>query len=151
MNLTHPCTTHRETGAILTYLVEEYDPEHRISAATEEDKYKQLQWLFFQTSGQGPYFGQYSWFKMFHHEKIPSAVERYKNEIERVFGVLDGVLSKQEWLVAGKPTVADFAFVQYAPPRSFAVRKTTLMCGLGTTSLGLFLSRTTIIGRGSLR
>lgn len=88
---------------------------------------------------------------MFHHEKIPSAVERYKNEIERVFGVLDSVLSKQEWLVAGKPTVADFAFVQYAFPCSFTVRTTALMCGVGTTLLGLFLSRTMTIGRGSLR
>lgn len=40
-------------------------------------------------------------------------MERYKKEIERVYGVLDGVLSKQEWLVAGKPTVADLAFLQY--------------------------------------
>ena len=45
-------------------------------------------------------------------------MERYKKEIERVFGVLDGVLAKQEWLVAGKPTVADLAFLQYVSFRS---------------------------------
>lgn len=32
-----------------------------------------------------------------------------------MFGVLEGVLSKQEWLVAGKPTVADLSFIQYVP------------------------------------
>ena len=97
----------------MTYLVDKYDTEHKISAATEEDKYRQLQWLFFQASGQGPYFGQAAWFSFFHPEKIPSAQERYRNEIVRVFGVLDGVLSKQEWLVGGKLSVTDLSFVPY--------------------------------------
>ena len=101
----------RESDAILTYLVEKYDPEHKISAATAEDKITQLQWLFFQSSGQGPYFGQAAWFTFYHPEKIPSAVDRYKNEIKRVLGVLDGVLAKQEWLVAGKATIADISFI----------------------------------------
>ena len=47
----------------------------------------------------------------YHPEKIPSAVDRYKNEIKRVLGVLDGVLAKQEWLVAGKATIADISFI----------------------------------------
>ncbi|KAF7797157.1 hypothetical protein EIP86_008349 [Pleurotus ostreatoroseus] len=102
-----------ESDAILTYLVDKYDTEHKISAATEEDKYRQLQWLFFQASGQGPYFGQAAWFSFFHPEKIPSAQERYRNEIVRVFGVLDGVLSKQEWLVGGKLSVTDLSFVPW--------------------------------------
>lgn len=50
---------------------------------------------------------------MYHHEKVPSAVERYQKETVRVLGVLNGVLEKQEWLVGGKPTVADFAFVSW--------------------------------------
>lgn len=102
-----------ESCAIIAYLVDKYDTEHKISAVTEADRAKQLQWLFFQASGQGPYFGQYGWFLRYHPEKVPSAEERYKKEIERVYGVLDGVLSKQEWLVAGKPTVADLAFLQW--------------------------------------
>lgn len=45
--------------AILQYLVSEYDKEHRISVAPDdkEGKYRTEQWLFFQASGQGPYFG----------------------------------------------------------------------------------------------
>lgn len=103
----------RESDAIIQYLVDKYDPEHKISASTEADKYKQLQWLFFQASGQGPYFGQLAWFTFFHPEKIPSAQERYKNEILRVLGVLESVLSQQEWLNAGKVTVADLSFIQF--------------------------------------
>ena len=55
----------------------------------------------------------WKWRRKDHPEKIPSARERYKNEILRVLGVLEDVLSKQEWLVAGKLTVADISFVPY--------------------------------------
>ena len=103
----------RESDAIIVYLVDKYDTGHKVSASTDGDKYKQLQWLFFQSSGQGPYFGQAAWFTFFHPEKIPSAQERYKNEIVRVLGVLEDVLSKQEWLVGGKATVSDLSFIPY--------------------------------------
>ena len=106
----------RESDAILTYLVDKYDPAHKVSAASEGDKYHQLQWLFFQASGQGPYFGQAAWFSYFHEEKIPSAIERYKKEIQRVWSVLESVLKEKEWLVAGKCTVADLSFITYVPP-----------------------------------
>ena len=79
----------------------------------EQDTFHQLQWLFFQASGQGPYFGQASWFHTYHPERVPSAQERYRNEVKRITSVLDSVLSKQEWLVGGKPTIADLSFIPY--------------------------------------
>ncbi|EIN11266.1 thioredoxin-like protein [Punctularia strigosozonata HHB-11173 SS5] len=88
-----------ESNAILLYLVDTYDKEHEISV-TGLDRFTLNQWLFFQASGQG-----------FHSEKIPSAVERYQKEILRVLGVLESVLSKREWLVGGKMTIADISFV----------------------------------------
>ena len=62
-----------------------------------------------------PYFGQAMWFLNTHPEKIPSAIERYKNETLRVFGVLDGVLAKSPsgWLVGGKCTAADISFIPW--------------------------------------
>jgi glutathione S-transferase len=53
-------------------------------------------------SGQGPYFGQGAWFTKFHPEKLPSAQERYLNEIKRVVGVLDKHLQGREYLVGDK-------------------------------------------------
>ncbi|EKM53806.1 uncharacterized protein PHACADRAFT_260340 [Phanerochaete carnosa HHB-10118-sp] len=102
-----------ESDAILLYLVERYDPEHKVSVADAGEKFHQLQWLFFQASGQGPYFGQAAWFIRYHSEQLPSAQERYKNEIKRVLGVLESVLSKQEWLVGGKATIADLSFIPW--------------------------------------
>lgn len=68
-------------------------------------------------SGQGPYFGQSGWFRHLHPEKIPSAVERYDNEIRRVLSVLEGVLAAKaadaQWLVGDKMTFADLAFLPW--------------------------------------
>ena len=113
----------------MEYLVDKYDKDHKISS-TGPDKYIELQWLAFQVSGQGyvslcgagntrltqrcsPYFGQSAWFQHFHPEKVSSAVERYNNEIKRVFGVLDSVLSKQKYLVGDKMTIADLSFIPW--------------------------------------
>ncbi|KAK9244295.1 glutathione S-transferase, partial [Lipomyces tetrasporus] len=74
---------------------------------------------FFQTSGQGPYYGQASWFKKFHPEQLPSALERYTKEINRVTGVLEAHLDGQKvdadsdgpWFVGNKLSYADIAFI----------------------------------------
>ena len=67
----------------------------------------------FQVSGQGPYFGQAAWFTLFHHEKLPSAQERYWNELKRVTKVLDACLEGKEYLVGGKCSYADLAFLPW--------------------------------------
>jgi len=104
-----------ESNAILQYLVGEYDKDHKISVADDdtEGKYKTEQWLFFQASHQGPYFGQAQWFQKFHPEHLPSAIKRYEDEIKRIFNVLETVLSKQDWLVGDKATIADISFIKY--------------------------------------
>jgi len=71
------------------------------------------QWLTFQASGQGPYYGQAAWFQLRHPEKIPSAIERYQKETIRIISVLDGVLAKQKYLVGNKLTVADLCFYSW--------------------------------------
>lgn len=65
--------------------------------------------------GQGPYYGQATWFARFHSEKLPSAIERYANEIDRVIGVLELGLeaSGTGWLVGDKCTFADLSFVTW--------------------------------------
>ena len=103
-----------ESGAILQYLSETYDKELRFTYNTVPEKYQLMQWLMFQMSGQGPYFGQYAWFTYFHPEKLPSVQERYMKEIERVTGVLDAWLQKHEFLVGDKLTYVDLAFVPWA-------------------------------------
>jgi glutathione S-transferase len=103
-----------ESGAIIEYLVETYDKQHNISFAPgSKEYYEAKQWLYYQVSGQGPYFGQAVWFTLYHSEKLPSAVDRYVNEIRRVSGVLDRALQDKEFLVGGKFSYADAAFVTW--------------------------------------
>ncbi|KAF7958292.1 hypothetical protein EAE96_001843 [Botrytis aclada] len=104
-----------ETGAIIEYLIDQYDTDQKLSYASGLKKYELKQWLFFQVSGQGPYWGQAAWFNLFHAEKLLSAQKRYVDEIHRVVGVLDEVLGQSEdgWLVGNKITYADLAFVTW--------------------------------------
>lgn len=102
-----------ESGAIIEYLVDEYDTTEKISYKSKPEKYYLKQWLHFQVSGQGPYFGQAVWFDKNHVERIPSAVQRYRNEAKRVTSVLNTVLAKKEYLVGDKATYADLSFVPW--------------------------------------
>jgi len=105
-----------ESGACIQYLIAEYDKDHKLSYATKPEKYHTDQWLFFQVSGQGPYFGQLAWFKRFHPEKLPSAIERYEKEVDRVVSVIDAHLTKtgKPYLVGDRCTYADLSFITWA-------------------------------------
>jgi glutathione S-transferase len=113
-----------ESGAIIEYLVETYDKQNNFNFASgSKEYYEAKQWLYYQVSGQGPYFGQAVWFTLYHPEKLPSVVDRYVNEIRRVSGVLNGVLQGKEFLVGGKYSYADASFVMwYAIAPLFADR-----------------------------
>jgi glutathione S-transferase len=50
-----------ESGAIIQYLEEVYDKDRKLTYDSLNEKYLLNQWLHFQTSGQGPYFGQCGW------------------------------------------------------------------------------------------
>ncbi|KAL8994187.1 MAG: hypothetical protein Q9188_007138 [Gyalolechia gomerana] len=104
-----------ESCAIIRYLIEKYDKKNTLSYDTVPEKYLLDQWLFFQASGQGPYYGQAGWFNMFHPEKIPSAQHRYIDQTKRVVGVLDQALgqSKSGWLVGDKCTYVDLSFFMW--------------------------------------
>lgn len=112
-----------ESGAILEYLVEKYDVERRFSFEPgTKEAFHARQWLHFNVSGHGPYYGQAVWFKFVHSEKVPSAVQRYAAEVKRVTGVLESHLEKQKalfpdsdgpWMVGGKFSFVDLAFVPW--------------------------------------
>jgi len=103
-----------ESGAIVTYLIEKYDTEHKISYTSEKEKYLALQWQHYQSTGQGPYWGQAAWFLVLHHEQLDSAKQRYVDEAIRIVKVIDGALEGREWLVGDKCTYADLAYVSWS-------------------------------------
>lgn len=102
-----------ESGAIVHYLVTTYDTAHKLTHTTPCERALEMQWLMFQMSGQGPYFGQASWFHWLHPEPVKSARDRYDAEVRRILGVLDGALKERQWLVGEKMTFADLVFLPY--------------------------------------
>jgi glutathione S-transferase len=103
-----------ESGAILEYLVAEYDKDYKLSfPAGTPEFYHAKQWLHFQMSGQGPYYGQVFFFKHYHSEKVQSVIDRFIKEAKRVSKVLDTHLESREWLVGDKCTYVDLAFLPW--------------------------------------
>ncbi|OBT85355.1 hypothetical protein VE02_05063 [Pseudogymnoascus sp. 03VT05] len=111
-----------ESGAIIEYLIDNYDPSRKLSFSSgSAEWHHSKQWLHYQMSGQGPYFGQVVWFTKLHAEKIPSAIERYVKEVNRVTAVLDRQLARQKlasgsdeaWLVGNKISFADLVFLPW--------------------------------------
>ncbi|KAG7118290.1 Glutathione S-transferase-like protein gedE like [Verticillium longisporum] len=93
-------------------------PQHKhhalgVGISSFPEKHHLRQFLHFQASGQGPYFGQAVWFAKFHPEDLPSAKERYVEQTVRVLSVLDKLLEGKEYLVGNKCTYADIAFVNW--------------------------------------
>ena len=96
-----------ESGAILQYLARKtglfYGANAREQVAVEE-------WLFWQVGGLGPMAGQANHFRTYAAEKIPYAIERYTNEVNRLYGVMNHRLERHEYL-AGAYSIADMACV----------------------------------------
>ncbi|CCD25699.1 glutathione peroxidase NDAI_0F03810 [Naumovozyma dairenensis CBS 421] len=87
-----------ESGAILLHLVNKYYKETGDPLLWSDDLADQAQinaWLFFQTSGHAPMIGQALHFSYFHSQKIPSAIERYTDEVRRVYGVVEMALAER--------------------------------------------------------
>jgi glutathione S-transferase/GST-like protein len=94
-----------ESGAIMLYLAERTG---RLIPADEKGRSRVVQWLMFQMGGVGPMMGQANVFARYFPEKIPAAIDRYRRESRRLFEVLDGHLTDNEWL-AGDYSIADIA------------------------------------------
>lgn len=101
-----------ESGAILQYLAEKtgkflpVDPRGRVEV---------MQWLFWQMGGLGPMLGQNHHFTQYAPEKIPYAIDRYRKETERLYGVLDEQLTDREF-IAGSYSIADMAAYPWIVP-----------------------------------
>jgi GST-like protein len=94
-----------ESGAILLYLAEKAG---KLLPAEPASRYRSIQWLMFQMGGVGPIFGQAHFFIHSAEEKVPLAIERFKKETRRLYGVMDRHLRDHEHL-ADEYTIADIA------------------------------------------
>ncbi|ASY55738.1 glutathione S-transferase N-terminal domain-containing protein [Sinorhizobium sp. CCBAU 05631] len=101
-----------ESGAILQYLGRKfgkfYPTDERARAEVE-------QWLFWQVGGLGPMAGQAHHFRQYAPERIQYGIDRYTNEVNRLYGVMNKRLADRPFL-AGDYSIADMAAVGWVIP-----------------------------------
>jgi GST-like protein len=95
-----------ETGAILIYLAEKTG---RFLPKDMRGRSQVVQWVMWQMGGLGPMLGQHGHFALYAAEKIPYAIERYRDEAARLYRVLDTQLGMTGAYVAGDYSIADIA------------------------------------------
>jgi len=101
-----------ESGAILMYLGEK---SGKFFPQSDKERIRVLEWLFWQIGGLGPMAGQVSHFVNY-APNFPGdhsySEKRYKNEYDRLLGVMDMVLEERDYL-AGDYSIADMASFQW--------------------------------------
>ena len=95
-----------ESGAMLFYLASKTG---KFLPKNVADRWKVMQWTMFQMGHIGPMLGQAHHFLGYAPEKIEYAMNRYKNEANRLYGVLEKRLSASPWLACKEYTIADMA------------------------------------------
>ncbi len=99
-----------ESGAILFYLASKTG---RFLPASIRDRWSVMQWTMFQMAHIGPMLGQAHHFLIYAPERIEYAMNRYANEANRLYGVLDKRLGESEWVACGEYTIADMAIMPW--------------------------------------
>jgi GSH-dependent disulfide-bond oxidoreductase len=101
-----------ESGAILLYLA---DKIGKFVAKDLRGRTETIQWLFWQMANLGPMAGQNNHFSNYAVEKLPYAMDRYRNEVNRLYGVLDRQLADRAF-IAGDYSIADMASYPWIVP-----------------------------------
>jgi GST-like protein len=101
-----------ESGAILLYLAEKTG---KFIPSDTRGRYDAIQWLFWQMGGLGPMSGQNNHFSHYASDKIPYAMDRYRNEVNRLYGVLNKKLAGRDF-IAGDYSIADMASYPWIVP-----------------------------------
>ena len=104
-----------ESGAILLYLAEK---TQRFIASDLHGRAEVLQWLFWQMGGLGPMAGQNHHFSRYAPEKLPYAIERYRKETARLYGVLDHRLADRAFVAGDDYSIADMASYPWIVPHA---------------------------------
>jgi GST-like protein len=95
-----------ESGAILIHLA---DKAGRLLPKDGAARSTVLQWLFMQVGSVGPMLGQLWWFRHASAGRNEQALERYGNEVRRLYGVYEQRLAGNAYLAGDEYSIADIA------------------------------------------
>ncbi|MQB52256.1 GSH-dependent disulfide bond oxidoreductase [Rahnella sp. RcJ3] len=95
-----------ESGAILQYLAEKTG---KFLSKELRERTVTLEWLTWQVAGFGPMLGQNHHFTHYAPQPVPYAIERYLQETQRLYGVLNRQLEKNVYIAGENYSIADMA------------------------------------------
>jgi GST-like protein len=95
-----------ESAVILTYLA---DQNASLGGQSEAEKLRVQQWLSFQIASVGPMLGQLWWFRHASSIANEQALDRYRKESLRLYGVVNSQLADREYIAGDSYTIADIA------------------------------------------
>ena len=96
-----------ESGAILQYLGRKTG---RLYPASERARVAVDEWLFWQMANLGPKAGEANHFRSYAPAKLPYAIDRFANEMNRIYGVMNMRLADRAFL-ADRYSIADIACI----------------------------------------
>jgi GST-like protein len=96
-----------ESGAILLHLGEKYDPQGRILPKDAKARMEAIQYAFFQTGGIGPNLGRFGAALRKEGEKNAEMIQIFGDEVKRLIGVIDRILSDDREYLAGPYSIGD--------------------------------------------
>jgi len=99
-----------ESGAMLFYLAS------KTGKFLPEDirkRWQVMQWVMFQMGHIGPMLGQAHHFLQYAPEKIEYAMNRYRNEANRLYGVVERRLAESKFVACDEYTIADMSIMPW--------------------------------------
>jgi GST-like protein len=105
-----------ESGAMLFYLASKTE---LFLPSDVADRWRVMQWVMTQMGHVGPMLGQAHHFLRYAPENVDYAIDRYRNEANRLYAVLNTQLGNSEYLACDEYSIADIATVPWlrAPER----------------------------------
>ena len=104
-----------ESGAIMMYIAEK---TNKFWPEDPKAKYEVVQWVLWQMGNQGPKMGEHGHFARAEIESkngdLTYSLNRFANEIHRLYGVLNLGLHNKDWLAAHEYTIADMICYPWA-------------------------------------
>ena len=93
-----------ESGAILSYLAEK---SGTLLPPPGSERWAVTEWLYWSIGGLGPMLGQLGFFAVRSKEKAPLAIDRFREEGQRLLRVLETRLSAHRYIGGAEYSIAD--------------------------------------------
>ncbi|ALL68456.1 Glutathione S-transferase [Paraburkholderia caribensis MBA4] len=106
-----------DSSAILLYLAEKTGK----FLGPVAERGEMLSWLFFISSGLGPFSGQSVHFQHAAPEKLPYAINRFRNEAERHYKVVDDRLRDRRFMLGDEYSIVDMSLWGWAARAAFVL------------------------------